>query len=212
MSEANQEYTPLSWQQVVTGPNAEHILTEGLTQAARNLSLMVDRPITIAKPRVKSIPIAQVITYDGNPETETVGVYLLIEGELRGQAILMIPVQDALYLVDLLMGEEPGSTTDLNDLDRSALAEVGNLTVSGFLNAVAELIGKPSWPSPPAVIVDMRGAILTMIVSMVAAISNEMTVIETAFNDSDRALQFRFWILPDPALKVLDSALKDKEF
>lgn len=203
----NQEQTnpaPLSWKTIITGESADFILGEGLNQAARNLSMMVDRLITTEAPVVKNIPIGEVVTYDGSPETEVVGVYLLIEGELRGQALLLIPVDDAMYLVDLLMGEEPGSTTDLDELNRSALAEVGNLTVSGFLNAIAEQIGKPSWPSPPAVIVDMRGAILTMIISLVAAFSDEMLVIETAFKDADRTLRLRFWVLPDPSVKLVN--------
>lgn len=195
---------PLSWKTIITGDSANFILGEGLNQAARNLSLMVDRLITSETPEVKNIPISDVVTYDGNPETEVVGIYLLIEGELRGQALLLIPVEDALYLVDLLMGQEPGTTVDLNDLDRSALAEVGNLTVSGFLNAIAEQIGKPSWPSPPAVIVDMRGAILAMIISLVAAFSDEMLVIETAFKDADRTLRLRFWVLPDPSISIVN--------
>ncbi len=194
----------LSWTQIITGEKSGIILKAGLEHAAQNLSMMVGREITITDPGIETIPIQNVISYGGNPETEMVGVYLLIEGDLRGQALLLLSMEDAMYLVDLLMGEDPGETTSLDDMGQSALAEVGNLTLSGFLNTVASLTGIPVKPSPPAVVVDMRGSILTMVVALVAAMSDELIVIESAFKDADRALQLRFWILPEPALDVLN--------
>lgn len=195
---------PLSWVEIITGAKSGIILKSGLEHAAQNLSMMIGREITITDPQIETIPIQDVISHDGDPEIETVGVYLLIEGDLRGQALLLLSMEDAMYLVDLLMGEDPGETTKLDDMGQSALAEVGNLTLSGFLNTVASLTGIPVKPSPPAVVVDMRGSILTMIVALVAVMSDELIVIESAFKDAERTLQLRFWVLPEPATNVLN--------
>jgi chemotaxis protein CheC len=134
-----------------------------------------------------------------------IGVYLLIGGGLRGQAILILPLPSALNLVDLLMGEPPGTATELGEMERSALGEVGNLIVSYFLSAVADLVGMPQLlrPSPPAVMVDMLGAILDVIITPVAAVRDDLLIVETAFEGVQGTVQARFWVLPDPALRDL---------
>ena len=76
---------------------------------------------------------------------------------------------------------------------------------SYFLNGVASLEEVPDLlrPSPPAVMVDMLGAILDVIVTPVAAVRDDLLIIETVFRDSRRAIEGRFWVLPDPTLRDL---------
>lgn len=199
----------LLWQEVIMGSQSANLLNASMSRAAYNLSEMVGRPISINIPEVEMISISQVMTLADNPEMEIVGVYLLIEGELYGQALLMFPLIDAMYLVDLLMELPRGTTTGLDDLTRSALAEIGNLMLAGFLNALSELTGKSTRPSPPAVVVDMHSTILELIATSIAAVSDDMMVIETVFKDANRAMQFRFWVLPDPTAIALEKIQKE---
>jgi chemotaxis protein CheC len=129
-----------------------------------------------------------------------VGIYLLMQGDLNGQAIMIFPLDSALNLADLLLDAPPGTATSLGELERSALAEVGNLTVSYFLNAMSALTGKPLRPSPPAVMVDMLGAILDVVAVSAAATSDELLIVETMLQEPDGDVQGRFWVMPDPAI------------
>ena len=192
------------WQELIKGTRSEELLAAAMYHTAQNLSEMLGRPIDIDAPRVEKIPIHEVVSHAGGPETEMVGIYLLIDGDLGGQAVLMLSTREALQLVDLLMGLPEGTTTALGELERSALAETGNLTVSGFLNAVAALTGTPARPSPPAVVVDMVGAILDAIATTVAMVSDELFIVETTFREPDRAMKVRFWVLPDPRALVAE--------
>jgi chemotaxis protein CheC len=187
------------WNNVISGSESQSLLRAAMNHAAAGLSGMVGHPISIDVRGVATVPINEVATYAGGPEKEMVGVYLLIDGHAEGQAILILSLTDALYLVDMLMGMPPGTTTALDDLGRSALAEVGNLTLAAFLNTVGTLTGKPLKPSPPAVVVDMLGAFLSVIAAPVAAHSDELVFAEAVFEDSGRTIQARFWILPHPA-------------
>jgi len=188
------------WNRLISGPRAESLLDIVMWRVACGLSSMVGRTISNDTSRVERVPIAQVATRAGDPETEMIGVYLVIKSGLRGQAILILPLTSALNLVDLLMEAPPGTATDLGLMERSALGEVGNLMVSYFLSAVADLSGKPRLlrPSPPAVMVDMLGAILDVIVTPVAAVRDDLLIVETAFKDAQGTAQARFWVLPDP--------------
>jgi chemotaxis protein CheC len=189
-----------SWGNIITGPQSATLLQAAMTRTARNLSEMIGRPVTIDVVDVEAVPIVQVMTYVGSPEAETAGAYLLIEGDLNGQAILMLPLEDAMHMVDLLLDNPPGTTTHLDDLGRSALAEVGNVTVASFLNEVAAVTGVGARPSPPVVIVDMLGAILTVVVTPLAAVSDDILIVKTVLKETERVVQAHFWILPEPTM------------
>ena len=186
------------WHEIVSRVSLTDLLQAAIQNSAQGLSEMVGRPITIEKPHIKTLPIGRAAACVGGPETEMVGVYLLIDGDASGQVILMLPLGEALHLVDLLLGEPRGSTTALGNLERSALAEAGNLMTSFFLNKIALLTGSELRPSPPAVMVDMLGAIVDVIAVPLAWMSDELVLIETAFQDAERVVKAHFWVLPYP--------------
>ena len=197
----------IPWFEEAPPAELERLLQAAMQNVERGLSRMVGRSIGITAPRLEKVPIAQLATCIGDPEAETVGVYLLLTGDLQGQAILLLPLDSALNLAGKILGTSPGKK-DLGELERGALAEVGNLMVSYFLNAMAELLGRPAplYPSPPAVMVDMLGAMLNMVVTPVAAMSDHLLVVTcnlhtlTSVDEGpDENIPIHFWLVPDPA-------------
>ena len=170
---------------------------EGLENAAHGLSAFVGHEIKLTRPKVTMMPVAEVPSIMGGPETLAVGIYMAVDGDMDGHIILLLRRDDAAELVDLLLDQPPGTTTDLGPLERSALAEVGNLTGALFLNSVASLCGLTARPSPPAVMEDMVGAILDVVVVAVGAISEHIVAIETVFAKSDRHVEALFWVIPN---------------
>lgn len=183
----------------LTDTQLRGLLKSAMEHAAHGLSDMTGRSITVETPHVEKLPISQVVTHAGSPETEIVGIYLLASGGFAGQVILMLPLSEAMYLVDLLLGSPPGTTTELGELERSALAEAGNLTTSYFLNEIAARATVESRPSPPAVLVDMLGAVMDVVTTPVASFTDVLMIAETVFQDSGRAIAAYFWVLPFPA-------------
>jgi chemotaxis protein CheC len=171
----------------------------GVTQAAQGLAGMLGQAVTVTQPVTRLMPLSDVPHVLGGPENEAVGIYLQALGELCGQIMLILPLEKAFELVDLLMDLPPGTTHTLGSLERSALAEVGNITGTFFLNAVSAACGLESRPSPPAVMVDMVGAILDIIVAMSAGVSETVLVIEAAFLRAGREVEAHFWVIPDTA-------------
>ena len=175
----------------------ETLAQEGLENAAHGLSAFVGHEITLARPRVTMMPIAEVPLVLGGPETTAVGIYMAVDGDMDGHIILLLRREDAAELVDLLLDQPAGTTVELGPLERSALAEVGNLTGAIFLNSVASLCGVSARPSPPAVMEDMVGAILDVVIVAVGAIAESIVAIETVFQRSDRHVEALFWVIPD---------------
>jgi chemotaxis protein CheC len=175
---------------------------EGMANAAKGISVMLNRPVSLLTPTIVEVPLNEVTQRVGDPETEMVGIYLLTEGDFPGQTILLIDLKDALHLAELLLDQPEGSITELGEIERSALAEMGNVTASFFLNTIADEESNSCRPSPPAVIVDMLGAIVGILSLSMDPDLNSLMVMETVFMESSRAINAHFWVMPDSEFRV----------
>jgi chemotaxis protein CheC len=185
------------WPGVLNDISTEGILHTAMRHVAYNLTEMVGRPIKAEGLHIETVSISQLEMSSRTPESEAVGIYLLIDGDLSGECILVLCPDDAMYLADWLLEVRPGTTTRLGDIERSALAELGNQALSSFLNAIADLTGKPLRLSPPAVIVDMLGVIFEAVAMSADTASDDLLIIKTYFVNTDSSLRFQFWVLPD---------------
>ncbi len=174
----------------------ERMASLATESAAEGLSTMLGSPIRITVPRVQLVDIGEVSGRVGGPEQEAVGIYLLAQGDMPGHIMLIMPLDDAFRLTDMLLEEPEGTTTVLGSLERSALGEVGNVTASLFLNAIANATGMDIRPSPPAVMIDMVGAILDIILVTAGAIADDILLLETEFQGPDRKVEIYFWVVP----------------
>jgi chemotaxis protein CheC len=180
----------------------EIMVAAGLLNATRGLEEFVGCPITMGTIQAQVVRLNELPLGVGDPGAEMVGIYLQMKGDLSGQALLVLPKVSALHLVDLLTESPPGTTTSLGDIERSALAEAGDVMVSYFLNAVAGLTGRPLLPSTPTVMVDMLANILDVFVVPMGEGNGELMVMETRLYDTQGLVEARFWVLPDLASQL----------
>jgi chemotaxis protein CheC len=188
------------WQGVVGSPQ---VLEGALARTAVKLSAMIGQCFHLDTLSVQTVPLGQIPRLLGAADSEVVGVYLQIGGGMHGQALLIFGLDDARQFTNALLDTNPNGHFQLDDLERSALAELGNLMLSSFLNATAALVGVQLRPSPPAVMVDMVGAILEVMATSVAEVSDHLLVIDTVFTNPRHSMRVRFWLLPDPAELLL---------
>jgi len=178
------------------------ILKKGVDNAVSGLSQMVGKDIKIASLNLSKIPVKDIPELFGGPQALIVGIYLAIHGHSNGHMIAIYKPQTAFDLVDLLLGQPMGSTKDLSDMEQSVLGEVGNIMGSFFLNHLANTTGLKLQPSPPAVIMDMAGAILEVATISVLEQSDQTYVIETVFETSDGQVNGTFLVMPVPVLEA----------
>ncbi|MEN4010531.1 MAG: chemotaxis protein CheC [Chloroflexota bacterium] len=173
------------------------ITTIGIHNAVRGFSGLLGHHLEFHEPKVKVVPLTQIPMIVGGPENEAVGIYLRAEGDFNAQIMMILGLEKALNLVDLLLEQPEGKTTCLGSLERSALGEVGNMTGTFFMNAVANSLRREIRPTPPAVMVDMVGAILDIIVATTGGVSDQVLLLQTCFTDGDRSVLTDFWVIPD---------------
>jgi chemotaxis protein CheC len=82
-------------------------------------------------------------------------------------------------------------------MERSALGELGNMCGAFFLNSLAKMIGASFRPTPPAVMVDMVGAILDIIIATTGGVSDHVLLMQANLMDGQRSVEADFWVIPD---------------
>jgi chemotaxis protein CheC len=190
----------ISWPRIIEGEDADIIVRLATRHVANTLSDMVKREIKLSNLQIETVALNELTLSFSDPEAEMVGVYLCSGDDLPGQAILILSLDDAMYLADWLLELRPGTTSKLGELEYSALAEVGNVSLSAFLNALASFTDSFLRLSPPAVTIDMLAAVLEVIATSTAMIADETVVIKADFKDVHDSIQLYFWVLPDPAV------------
>jgi chemotaxis protein CheC len=184
------------WDTLIAAEKPTAELLKALWFVAYTLSSLTKQTLSATRRRITSMPIADLDILAGDTQAETVGIYILLGDDLPGQAILMLGRQAALRLADLMQDLRPGTTTQLGEVERSALGELGNVAAASFLNIVAQ----PAWgalrPSPPAVMVGTLGAVLGSIVVSKATAADTLRIIDAEFQDAARSCSMQLWIIP----------------
>jgi chemotaxis protein CheC len=175
----------------------KNITSEGIKSAANGFSGMLGRQITVSNSTLRVVPLLSIPEIVGSPEDDAVGIYLRFEGDMMGQIMMIMPYLKAMELADLLMELPLGTTQRLGSMERSALGELGNLSGTFFLNSLAKSAGGNYLPSPPAVMVDMVGAILDVVVATAGGISENVFLMQACFMDGTRGVEANFWVIPD---------------
>jgi len=176
------------------------LIVQGTANAISGLSQMLDLDIEVKTLSARKMPVIDTPDVLGGPEALTVGIYLSVTGTAGGHIFLVYTSPIALTLVDLLMGQPIGTTRSLEEMEASALAEMGNIMGSFFLSALADLTGLELLPSPPAVMMDMAGAILDAALADILRESDDVLIVETKFGVQDQEISGLFLVMPSPDL------------
>jgi chemotaxis protein CheC len=193
-------------------------ISMGLHAAADQLSFFVGQRITIEAPRLGLCPIEQLvecalgIAFEEIPtrtaDAMMTGLYLAMDGDVQGHFLLLLAPADARALVAPLIEEVQPSPEQREAMTQSALGEVGNITASGLLNALADATKLRIYPSCPAVVTDMAGAILEMPLLDIAQVAEEALYIETSITTEGFSATGSVALIPHPTgLEMLVQAL-----
>jgi chemotaxis protein CheC len=176
--------------------NTIKLVNEGVNKAVSGLSGMVGKQVAVTGFKLHKMMIKDVANLFGGHEAPIVGVYLKFTGGGDGHILVGYEPDTASKLVNVVLGKAPESIYNLSEMEKSVLGEVGNIMGSFFLNTIADDTGISLHPSPPAVMVDMAGAILDAPLAQMMKGGNEITVVNVTFSTPDKEIDGRFVIAP----------------
>ncbi|MCS6776727.1 MAG: chemotaxis protein CheC [Chloroherpetonaceae bacterium] len=170
----------------------------GAGNAMTSLATMLDCKVDMSVPRVSLMSLSEFAQMTGGAEALSVGIYMPVEGEAPGHVAFLLPEQAAMRLVDRLLGRAPGETTELGDLECSALMEVGNILTSSHLMAICDMTGLQLLTCPPALAYDMTAAILSSIAVNFASLEERAVTIVTRIEEASDTMEGYFIYVPEP--------------
>ena len=172
----------------------------GMANALRGLSKMLGQEIATGVVSTRRVPLMEATELLGGPEAATAAVYFALSGDAQGHMVLVYVPEVAFELVDMAMGDPPGTTKDLGEMERSVLGEVGNVMGGYFLQTLGDVSGMSLRMSPPAVMMDMAGAVIDAVIADIMVFSDEVVVVETEFGTDQRRVHGTFLVMPSPTL------------
>jgi len=169
----------------------------GAGNAATALSMMVDKKVEISVPDVKIAPIAKIPFLLPEPEELVVGIKMDVKGDAELETLLIFDASGAKQILKvLLFGMEIQDLTNLDEMSKSALKEVGNIICGSYITALANFTGLYLDPLPPDVSVDMISAIISEVSLEIAYTEDKIIIIETLLNIQDVEVNGFIFMIP----------------
>ena len=168
----------------------------GAGNAMTALSQMLGCKIDMGVPQVELLDFAEVGAAIGGEEQIMVGVFLGVEGDITGSMLFLVEQKSAKYLINkVMMGMgDPGE--EFTEMELSAMQEVGNIITGAYLNSLSTLTNLKIFPSPPALTVDMAGAILSVPAIEFGIYGDQILMIQSKFFDEVQ-IDGYFILVPD---------------
>jgi chemotaxis protein CheC len=147
-------------------------------------------------PQVKLLDFSEVGEMMGGEEQVMVGVFLGVEGDITGSMMFMVEEESARHMIQkVTMGMLPAGS-EFEEMGLSAMREVGNIITGAYLNSLSTLTNLKIFPTPPALTVDMAGAILSVPATQFGIFGDKILLIQSKFFD-EIELDGYFILIPD---------------
>ena len=186
-----------------------HVLSEaGAHHAAIAMSQIIGRPLRLDVPWARALPLEKVADLAGGASRVVCALSLKVYGDLRGNLLLIFSRDQLPVLLDLVMpraGDGRGRAPHvLEEMERSALLELGNILGCAYLNALSRLLGVSLLPSIPGLALDMVGAVTDHLLIEVASVSDTAVVLASEVVEPASGLRGEIFFLPHPhSLRIL---------
>ena len=169
----------------------------GTGNAATSLSQMLGCEVRITLPEVRIMGYNEAIDWIGGPEAITAGVLVGISGEVNGIMLSVQPLEFVNLIIRHMLDKELASYEELEELEMSALVEIGNIMISTCINALSGLAGIKVELSVPSMAVDMQGAILAVPMAEYGGQTDYLMTIGSNFMIDNREVPCRLLLSPD---------------
>lgn len=168
----------------------------GAGNATTSLASMINSKIDMKVPKVQLMEASKLSTAICPEDEIIVGIFLEVTHDITGSMMFLMRMDSAHYLVNKLMGRDPENMEEFNEMDLSALKEIGNIIAASYLSALSGLTNLTIAPSIPYIAVDMAAAILSVPAIQFGQYGNNALLIETEFGD-DYMINGYFILMPE---------------
>lgn len=176
----------------------------GTGNAATAVSSLLKSNVKISLPDVKILDFNEAVDVMGSPEELVAAVLVQMSGDINGIMLFLMRIDFIDTVLESMLGKRVTQYSDLDEMDMSALTEVGNIIIASYVNALSGLSGMEIDLSVPAVSVNMLGGILSVPMIELGLETDKIMINLGKFILEEKQLDSSLFMLPDiPSLNNL---------
>lgn len=175
----------------------KEISSIGTSHAATSLSKLLQKEIRISIPEVSVLGYEEAVEKIGEIEELVAATLVQMFNDVNGLILFIFKMDMANAVLEKLIGKEYTSFEDMDEMDYSALEEVGNIIICSYVNAFAQLVGVDIDLSVPSSTVNMLGGILTVPIAEYGYETDKLMYINAEFIMDGIRLSDGLLMLPD---------------
>ncbi|MCR5453294.1 MAG: chemotaxis protein CheC [Lachnospiraceae bacterium] len=178
----------------------------GAGNATTAIANMLNLRMNMSVPDVQFIPVEEIGSAIGAEESLVVGIMLGVEADIQGSMMFLLDMPSAHRLVNKLMMRDPEYDADFDEMDLSAIKEIGNIIAGAYLNALSGMTNLTITPTVPSVAIDMAASILSVPAIEFGMTSDSALFIKTEIDD-EVGIKGYYILMPegDSYQKILSS-------
>ncbi len=168
----------------------------GVGNSVTALSTMLqDQKINMQVPEVKVTPLQDVPDSFGDPESLVAATFCQAEcPEIGLVLVFVLPFHAARNLVIKIMPDEASAN---DEMEQSALMELGNIITGSYLSALSFMTGLTFQASPTKLGIDMAGAVMGTVIAETKTVDDELILLKTELSIELEDINGSVLILPD---------------
>lgn len=168
----------------------------GSGNATTAIAKMLGSRLNMQVPKVELMEASKLGGAICDEEETVVGIFLEVCNDISGSMMFLMRMDSAHVIVNKLMMRDPNYNEPFDEMDLSALKEIGNIIAASYLSALSTLTNLRIQPSVPYIAVDMAAAILSVPAIQFGQYGDNALFIETEFGD-DVKMQGYFILMPE---------------
>lgn len=169
----------------------------GTGNAATALSTTLSAKIAMSLPEVKIMGYNQAIDCLGGPEKIVSAVLVHMTGEFSGIMLYLLDLDFVNIVFDRLSLGTIDGFEDIDELRASAIAEVSNIIISSYANAVSQLSSISINLSVPAMTINMLGGIMSVPMIEYGYVADTIMMVDGKFIYNGGEMTSNLIMLPD---------------
>ena len=168
----------------------------GAGNATTAIASMLGIRIDMSVPKVALLEVSDLGSAICPEEEIIVGIFLVVQTDIDGSMMFLMKMDSAQFLVNKLLGKDTYSQNAFDEMDLSALKEIGNIIAASYLNALSSMTNLTITPSIPHIAVDMAASILSVPAIQFGQFGDHALLIKTEFGD-DVMINGFFILMPE---------------
>ena len=108
----------------------------GAGNATTSLASMINAKIDMSVPKVELMEASELGSAICPEDEIIVGIFLEVTHDITGSMMFLMKMDSAHYLVNKLMGKDPTNMDPFDEMDLSAMKEIGNIISASYLTAL----------------------------------------------------------------------------